>query len=489
MQSLTISERGARACRFRWLLGYGLGLRPKTREAPQRAGSLWHSALEERWAGKDLAACMAPVEVALRRDVERELLSVEEATALRDGLRDTLVRYDERWSKDSVEFEVLAVEEWISERVRTSTGRKGRALFGGVLDRVVRDRSTGSEWLVEHKAKMSGTVSDRDLERRRFEPQAAQYALLWREKTGRELAGVVYDVASLSRVPDPSAWQTLKVERDLAKRPPRGARPETVAAALELHGLPRLDWHSELEASLAAVPSPADWPKSAKGALAKKVPANARPETLLGAVELAGGDKPDWFEEVLAELSFVAAPEDWQVVQRGKPGLVKTPPSGAVPATLRGALALHGFEFGSQEWHVEVEEELARFEAGLFAREWVRFTDREIELSAREVHFEATEVERDRRLVEAHRTVIEKTASPEDGTPVGALVEVAVEELGPRFPRNGKVCWEFGRLCEYADLCVSRNADAARLLRVKGQRKKVEEEVEGRRDGADLFEV
>lgn len=475
MQSLTISERAARACRFRWLLAFGLRLQRKRRESAQRAGSLWHLALEGRWAGKDLRGCIWTVENRLANDVRRGLISDLEARELSESIQDTLIRYDERWSTDSREFEVLAVEEWISARVRTASGRKGRTMFGGVLDRVIVDRSTGSEWLVEHKAKTNGVVSERDLERRRSEPQAAQYALLWKEKTGRSLAGVVYDYASLVRVPSALSWPVLKVRVDLSKRPPRGARPETVAAALAYHDLPRLDWHDELEASLAAVPSPEDWPRTAKG-LARKVPANARPETLEGAVRLVGA-KPEWFEEVLSELSFVARPEDWQTVQRGKPGLAKLPPAGAVPATLRAALAVHGFEFGSQDWHVEVEEELARFESSLFVREWVRFSEREIELSAREVHFESTEVERDRRLVEPYRAAIANTASTVDGTPVGALVEVAVEELGPRFPRNGHVCWEYGRLCAFADICSTRDAHAARVLRVKGALRKEEEEV------------
>jgi len=440
------------------------------------------------WAGKSADDAIGVVAEKIHKDVEAERMTPEEGSSLLHSLWETLKRYEARWSRDQEEFEVVAVEEWVEARVRTAGGSKGRARFGGVLDHVVRDRINDQFWLVEHKGKMQGTVTERDLERRRQEPQAVQYALLWREKTGRQLAGVIYDIASLARVPDPASWGVLKVERDLAKRPPRGARPETLAAALKLNDLPRLEWHDELEATLAAVPAGSDWPRNAKGGLAKKVPPNARPETLLAAVEETGGEKPAWFDETLAELSFEAAPEDWTVVQRGKPGLVKTAPSGAIRSTLINALDLHGFEFGSQEWHSEVLEELTAYEQNLFAREWVRFSDREVELAGREVYQEATEVERDRRVVEAHRAKIEASCD-DDGTPDGFTVEDALEELGPRFPRNGRICWEFNRVCEYADLCGSRNADAARVFRVKGKRPKSEEELAARRSASEMLDV
>ena len=96
------------------------------------------------------------------------------------------------------------------------------------------------------------------------------------------------------------------------------------------------------------------------------------------------------------------------------------------------------------------------------------------------------ETERDRTKVEPWRAGIEASADSE-GSPNPQQVEQALAKLGPQFPRNGKMCWEFNRICEHADLCYSRNADAAVGYRVKGHRV-TEEEIE-RATRPDVAEV
>jgi len=351
MKPITISERASRACRFRWFVGYGLGLRPKMKAAAARKGNLWHTALEGLWAGVPVTECLEPVKKKLADEVKRELMTEEERAEILSSLGSALVGYTLWWPGDRTEFEVVETEKWISERVRTATGRKGKFLFGGILDHVVKDRTTGDEWLVEHKAKMSGGVSAFDVEKRRYEPQAVQYALLWKEATGRDLAGVMYDFASVGRVPKA---------------------------------------------------------------------------------------------------------EEWPMLVSGK-GLVKNGPSGAIPQTLKDALELNGLEFGCQPWHAEKLNDLYAYQQTLFVREYVRFSQRELDLARAEIYIDAREIERDRRII-GDTSEIETTAS--QGQPDPVTVMRFIDDVGAQFPRNGKMCWEYNRLCEHAELCQSRNESA-----------------------------
>lgn len=125
MEGITNSERGTAACSHRWLLRYGLGLRPVAYARPLYLGSLVHSGLDALFSsGWDHIAALDAVDTAAERELaERgpEALGWQSPyadPATLDALRDdtatarALVRnYAAEWASVRGDWEILASEQ------------------------------------------------------------------------------------------------------------------------------------------------------------------------------------------------------------------------------------------------------------------------------------------------------------------------------------------------------------------------------------------
>lgn len=254
---LTQSERSDRACRHYWLIRHGLGLEPAGRSGEYiDAGTLWHHAMDAWWRGGDLAGA----EEAIRREHARIVDSREwyrtadgEAYAeemLRACL-DTLPMYHEDHLAEAHDIDLVEVEVELTAELRGPRGGSTDRWIRGKLDKVVRYRPTGELWLVDHKTR-SSAITDADVDRYQYSPQASHYALLWalcRPVMG-PIVGIVHDIVHLSPVLRGDDWPRLKAG-GLSKVVPAGAMPVSLREALS-GASETPEWYDEAMARLDA---------------------------------------------------------------------------------------------------------------------------------------------------------------------------------------------------------------------------------------------
>lgn len=241
MEGITNSERGTAACAHRWLLRYGLGLRPVAYARPLYLGSLVHSGLEALFHGWDLIAALDAVDTAAERELaERgpEAMgwdSPYQDPAALDALREdtaaarALVRgYADQWASVRGEWEILQNESAFTEAIRLPENPKRRSKWriSGKVDKVAR--VNGRIWIIEHKTS-AGSLAEW-AEKNRRNPQALTYAIALAERYPEGVAGVIYDLVN-SRPPKPAeALAILKSGKALAKV---AGLPWTTAAEFE----------------------------------------------------------------------------------------------------------------------------------------------------------------------------------------------------------------------------------------------------------------
>lgn len=101
-----------------------------------------------------------------------------------------MIAYDSRWSETMSEWEVLGVEV---EFITTIPGRR-RLRVAGKLDKLLRKRSDGSIWFVEHKTTGADlSAGSTYWQRLRMDPQVSIYHSGMRS-LGHEPMGCLYDV-------------------------------------------------------------------------------------------------------------------------------------------------------------------------------------------------------------------------------------------------------------------------------------------------------
>ena len=241
MEGITNSERGTAACAHRWLLRYGLGLRPVAYARPLYLGSLVHSGLEALFSGWDTIAALDAVDTAAERELaERgpEALGWQSPycdPATLDALRDdtatarALVRnYAAQWASARGDWEILRNEFAFSEAIRLPDNPKRRSKYrvAGKVDKVAR--VNGRIWIIEHKTS-AGSLAEW-AEKNRRNPQGLTYAVALAEHYPEGVAGVIYDLIN-SRPPKPAeALAILKSGKALAKV---AGLPWTTAAEFE----------------------------------------------------------------------------------------------------------------------------------------------------------------------------------------------------------------------------------------------------------------
>lgn len=180
------------SCPRKYYLKYVANLRPIGRESmPLSFGSGIHAGLEELLRN-------VPLDAAIARAVEVAGVAegpTDEAARTRVALDAILRHYVWRWSDLADEWEVLAVETPFKVAPTGPTGRRVRThVLEGKIDGLVRERSTGLVWILEHKTTsrdFSPTASYWD--ELRFGRQIGLYVSAARA-LGHEPAGVIYDM-------------------------------------------------------------------------------------------------------------------------------------------------------------------------------------------------------------------------------------------------------------------------------------------------------
>ena len=213
LRVITNSERGTFACPRRWGWRYLDGLTTGDAAAPLRQGDLVHQCLAEyyrrncdmtldhvvgaviepwiekqtAWALENTSSDAAEQRISENEDIAAQTLAMVE---------DYLKTYD----RDAERYEILAVEAQIARRLEgvvdmptmpNGKRRKRQWVYGGAVDLVVRDRSTGHALIMEHK-----TTAETDLEsycgKLDWDPQIRGYS--W---------GLAQPIAGLATIDEP----------------------------------------------------------------------------------------------------------------------------------------------------------------------------------------------------------------------------------------------------------------------------------------------
>ena len=187
---VTVSRmRCFNSCRRLHHIKYELGYRSVVTSEALSFGTLIHVGLEAWWkSGGSLPTALAAMQ---SQPGEADAIAMAKATVLLTG-------YDARWLPEMADLEVLGVEVEFRGRIRNpSTGYPCHDLeVAGKLDALVRRRSTGKAWFVEHKTSSEDLAAGSTYwQRWRMDPQVSVY----HEGTkvlGHDVEGCIYDVIS-----------------------------------------------------------------------------------------------------------------------------------------------------------------------------------------------------------------------------------------------------------------------------------------------------
>lgn len=233
--------RAERLCNYWAHIKYNEGYR-ETREAePLWFGTLVHKGLEVWWAtGGDLAVALTAMGVT--GDPDRKALFVI--------AREMMKYYHDRWIGDVARFDFLGAEIQFRVRLRNpETGRPSQTWdLGGKMDAVVRLKSTGKIWVVEHKTTSEEIGHDATVYgiRLLMDSQCGQYWIAAEEKYGEKIGGIIYDVL---RKPGIRPKEKLSVEVEMRKE-----TDEELAARKVIEGKPKLR-HKKVQVDPDAVTS------------------------------------------------------------------------------------------------------------------------------------------------------------------------------------------------------------------------------------------
>jgi hypothetical protein len=188
LRLLTNSEQKAfRRCGREHHLAYELGYRSTHEAEALRFGSLFHLGLETLWrSGWDLQAAL--VAIGANEDTS-DPYDLARAVILLTG-------YSVRWADEFADLEVLHVEHtFTAPLLNPSTGAASRTFeLGGKLDVLVRQRSTGLVFIVEHKTSSDDIAAGSQYwQLLQLDTQVSTYYAGVRSM-GYDVAGCIYDV-------------------------------------------------------------------------------------------------------------------------------------------------------------------------------------------------------------------------------------------------------------------------------------------------------
>jgi hypothetical protein len=207
-------------------LRYNLGVRPLVDGDVQAWGNLMHAGLEAWWRTyQGLADGEEPLtglplgnaQIAMFAYREKSP-SIDDAAMAKAAIM--MAAYDARWAPTMHEWEVLGVEV---EFIAMIPGRR-RLRVAGKLDALVRKRSHGSVWFVEHKTTGADLSAGATYwQRLRMDPQVSIY-FGGCQALGHDPAGCIYDVIDrpnekpLKATPEDKRKYTKPTKKDPVSR-------------------------------------------------------------------------------------------------------------------------------------------------------------------------------------------------------------------------------------------------------------------------------
>lgn len=198
MSELITSSRmtAARTCLRLHRLRYVEGLQPLAVSDKLEFGTLMHAGLEAWWLawlhGRELLAldeAQKAITAKAKDSTTVDDVALAKACVLMAG-------YHLRWSPSMAEWDVLAAEQEFRAPLLGPHGKRVRGLrIAGKLDVLVRKRSDGSIWIVEHKTS-AADLSPGSLywQRLRMDSQVSMYFDGARSLGHEHIAGCIYDV-------------------------------------------------------------------------------------------------------------------------------------------------------------------------------------------------------------------------------------------------------------------------------------------------------
>lgn len=161
LPTISASARaGFKRCRYAWHFRYMEKLEPKHTAAPLRFGTLIHTALEHYYiVGVKRGPHPARVfEKAYEKEFgeARALGFKDDDGKWHDALSlgvDMLEHYVDHYGKDDA-WEVIASEQMFRQPVYDAAGKQV-GVYIGVLDIIMRERSSGNIWIWDHKSAKS----------------------------------------------------------------------------------------------------------------------------------------------------------------------------------------------------------------------------------------------------------------------------------------------------------------------------------------------
>lgn len=186
------------ACRKLHHYQYVLGYRPVVDKEALEFGTIFHAGLEAWWMahkeGRPLTA-LAEAQAAITKAAHGAMFFDDVAAAKAELL---MVGYDARWSAAMADFEILGVERQFEAPLPTpANARRARGLkVAGKLDVLVRKRSDGTAWIVEHKTTTADlSPGSTYWQRLRMDMQVSVY-FEGATVLGHPPTGCLYDVVS-----------------------------------------------------------------------------------------------------------------------------------------------------------------------------------------------------------------------------------------------------------------------------------------------------
>jgi hypothetical protein len=191
---ISYSELDAyKQCPHKWQLAYEeRWTKAKDEKTAAGRGTMWHQMLDSHYTALKEGGGASGAKAAVRSRVD-DFYRVGKDHEVIDLLQWMYQGYVEKWGYDDA-WEVLVVEYKAIVPLKYPDGRLSEFDLKMIIDLVVRDRSTGRVWIVDHKSH-ADIPKDKELD---LEDQFGLYTWGLRE-LGHKIFGCVYNTARTKR--------------------------------------------------------------------------------------------------------------------------------------------------------------------------------------------------------------------------------------------------------------------------------------------------
>lgn len=187
-----------KTCRRKYKLRYKDGIVPKIKSSALEFGSAMHLALEQyfklissnqTFGNTDIESISEEILTSIGNTVDLLKLDIIEKAKLMS----LMSGYIKKWFEhDYSEFEVIAVEK------EFSIPNSPLSTFVGKVDGLVKLKSTGEYFLVEHKTASIVDQSYRD--QKKIDSQTMTYAIFLEQQLGIKVSGCIHDILTKQKI-------------------------------------------------------------------------------------------------------------------------------------------------------------------------------------------------------------------------------------------------------------------------------------------------